>query len=65
MDNSPANWCSPELLPAKISDVPSKNPKTTEDLYIEGDSLKALKLLRQNYYGEVEMISIYSPLQHR
>ncbi|MBF0233822.1 MAG: site-specific DNA-methyltransferase, partial [Desulfamplus sp.] len=27
----------------------SKNPDTTENLYIEGDNLEVLKLLRQNY----------------
>ncbi len=28
-----------------------KNTETTQNLYIEGDNLEALKLLRQNYYG--------------
>jgi adenine-specific DNA-methyltransferase len=35
-----------------------KNADTSENLYIEGDNLEALKLLRQNYYGEVKMIHI-------
>lgn len=38
-----------------------KNANTTENLYIEGDNLEALKLLRQNYYGEVKMIYIDPP----
>ena len=36
----------------------SKNPETTENLYIEGDNLEVLKLLRQNYYGAIKMIYI-------
>ena len=36
----------------------SKNPMTTENLYIEGDNLEVLKLLRQNYYGAIKMIYI-------
>ncbi len=39
----------------------SKHPETTQNLYIEGDNLEALKLLRQNYYGEVKMIYIDPP----
>jgi adenine-specific DNA-methyltransferase len=39
----------------------SKDPETTQNLYIEGDNLEALKLLRQNYYGEVKMIYIDPP----
>jgi adenine-specific DNA-methyltransferase len=39
----------------------SKDPANTENLYIEGDNLEALKLLRQNYYGEVKMIYIDPP----
>ena len=38
-----------------------KNTDTTENIYIEGDNLEALKLLRQNYYGEVKMIYIDPP----
>jgi adenine-specific DNA-methyltransferase len=38
-----------------------KNTDTTQNLYIEGDNLEALKLLRQNYYGEVKMIYIDPP----
>lgn len=39
----------------------SKNPETTENLYIEGDNLEVLKLLRQNYNGSVKMIYIDPP----
>ena len=33
----------------------------TENLYIEGDNLDVLKLLRENYFGKVEMIYIDPP----
>lgn len=36
-------------------------PETTENLYIEGDNLEVLKLLRQNYYGAIKMIYIDPP----
>ena len=39
----------------------SKNPETTENLYIEGDNLEVLKLLRQNYSGSIKMIYIDPP----
>ena len=39
----------------------SVNPDTTENIYIEGDNLEALKLLRQNYYGAIKMIYIDPP----
>lgn len=39
----------------------SKQPKTTRNLYIEGDSLEALKLLRNNYYGAIKLIYIDPP----
>lgn len=39
----------------------SVNTETTENLYIEGDNLEVLKLLRQNYYGAVKMIYIDPP----
>ncbi len=38
-----------------------KNSDATQNIYIEGDNLEALKLLRQNYYGEVKMIYIDPP----
>lgn len=39
----------------------SKEADTTENLYIEGDNLEVLKLLRQNYYGGVKLIFIDPP----
>ncbi len=39
----------------------SKYPETTENLYIEGDNLEVLKLIRQNYYGAIKMIYIDPP----
>lgn len=34
---------------------------TTQNLYIEGDNLEVLKLLRKNYYGKIKMIYIDPP----
>ena len=45
----------------KFVEVDSKNADTTQNLYIEGDNLEVLKLLRQNYYGAVKMIYIDPP----
>ena len=45
----------------KYNESDSKNPETTENLYIEGDNLEVLKLLRQNYYGAIKMIYIDPP----
>lgn len=39
----------------------SRNADTTENLYIEGDNLEVMKLLRQNYYGAIKMIYIDPP----
>ena len=39
----------------------SKDADTTQNLYIEGDNLEVLKLLRQNYYGAIKMIYIDPP----
>ena len=39
----------------------SVNFDTTENLYIEGDNLDVLKLLRETYYGKVKMIYIDPP----
>lgn len=39
----------------------SKEVDTTENIYIEGDNLEVLKLLRQNYYNAVKMIYIDPP----
>lgn len=37
------------------------NENTTQNLYIEGDNLEVLKLLRKNYYGSIKMIYIDPP----
>lgn len=39
----------------------SKNWDATENLYIEGDNLEALKLLQESYLGKVKMIYIDPP----
>ncbi len=39
----------------------SKDFNTTQNLYIEGDNLEALKLLRQSYLGKIKMIYIDPP----
>lgn len=39
----------------------SVNFDTTENLYIEGDNLEALKLLQEGYLGKVKMIYIDPP----
>ena len=39
----------------------SKEANSTENIYIEGDNLEALKLIRQNYYGSIKMIYIDPP----
>ena len=39
----------------------SKDADTTENLYIEGDNLEVLKLIRQNYYGAIKIIYIDPP----
>lgn len=39
----------------------SKDWDTTENLYIEGDNLKVLKLLQESYLGKVKMIYIDPP----
>ncbi len=39
----------------------SVNPDSTENLYIEGDNLEVLKMLRRNYHGQIKMIYIDPP----
>jgi adenine-specific DNA-methyltransferase len=39
----------------------SLNSDTTENIYIEGDNLEALKLLRRNYHGKIKLIYIDPP----
>lgn len=51
--------------PSKATLKPSKEESidfdTTENLFIEGDSLEVLKLLQSSYYGKVKMIYIDPP----
>ncbi len=53
--NSPTNKT---LRPCREESVDFDN---TENLYIEGDNLEVLKLLRENYLGRVKMIYIDPP----
>ena len=46
------------LRPVKAN---SRNWDTTENLYIEGDNLAALKILQESYLGKVKMIYIDPP----
>lgn len=45
----------------KLVEEYKPNDVDTENIYIEGDNLDALKLLRQNYYGAIKMIYIDPP----
>ncbi len=53
--NAPTNMT---LRPCREESVDFDN---TENLYIEGDNLEVLKLLRENYLGRVKMIYIDPP----
>ena len=53
--NAPTNMT---LRPCRKESVDFDN---TENLYIEGDNLEVLKLLRENYLGRVKMIYIDPP----
>lgn len=53
--NAPTNTT---LRPCREESVDFDN---TENLYIEGDNLEVLKLLRENYLGKVKMIYIDPP----
>lgn len=53
--NTPTNM---SLRPCREDSVDFDN---TENLYIEGDNLEVLKLLRENYLGKVKMIYIDPP----
>ena len=55
MANTPT---SKTLRPCREESVDFDN---TENLYIEGDNLEVLKLLRENYLGKVKMIYIDPP----
>ena len=46
------------LRPVKVD---SRDWDTTENLYIEGDNLKVLKILQESYLGKVKMIYIDPP----
>lgn len=55
MANAPTNMT---LRPCREESV---NFDTTENLYIEGDNLEVLKLLREDYLGKIKMIYIDPP----
>lgn len=57
--NAPINKT---LRPCREESVDFDN---TENLYIEGDNLEVLKLLRENYLGEVKMIYIDPPCRQK
>lgn len=52
-----------EVLGRTLKFVPedSKDADTTENIYIEGDNLEVLKMLRQNYYQSIKVIYIDPP----
>jgi adenine-specific DNA-methyltransferase len=52
-----------DLLGKTLKYIPeeSKDTDTTENLYIEGDNLEVLKLLRNSYYNKIKMIYIDPP----
>ncbi len=52
---------SGEGLTLKLKVGEGVNEDTTQNIYIEGDNLKALKLLRNSYYGAIKMIYIDPP----
>ncbi len=45
----------------KFKPQDSLNADTTENLYIEGDNLEVMKLLKRNYRGKIKMIYIDPP----
>lgn len=49
------------LRPVEPIKEESRNWETTENLYIEGDNLEALKILQESYLGKVKMIYIDPP----
>ena len=55
MANAPSNMT---LRPCREESV---NFDTTENLYIEGDNLEVLKLLREDYLGKIKLIYIDPP----
>ncbi len=55
MANTPTNMT---LRPCREESI---NFDTTENLYIEGDNLEALKLVRETYYNHVQVVYIDPP----
>lgn len=51
----------PSIATLKPCKEESVNWDSTENLFIEGDNLEALKLLQRSYYGKVKMIYIDPP----
>ena len=61
------NDCSRKMIIGRtLKFIPedSKDADTTENLYIEGDNLEVLKLIRQNYYGAIKIIYIDPPYKY-
>ena len=52
---------TPSTLTLRPYRAESANFDTTENLYIEGDNLEVLKLLRENYLGKIKIIYIDPP----
>ena len=52
-------------VPSKATLIPIKNKSvnfdTTKNIFIEGDNLETLKLLRKSYFGKIKMIYIDPP----
>lgn len=52
---------TPSTATLRPDETASVDWDTTENLYIEGDNLEALKLLQRGYHGKVKMIYIDPP----
>ena len=52
---------TPTLGTLRPAPEESVNWDTTENIYIEGDNLEALKLLQKSYFGKIKMIYIDPP----
>jgi adenine-specific DNA-methyltransferase len=52
---------TPSYATLKPAQEESVDWASTENLFIEGDNLEALKLLQKSYYGKVKMIYIDPP----
>ena len=57
------NLARQDITGKTLSYVPERSfyPDETENIYIEGDNLEVLKLIRQNYYNSIKMIYIDPP----